>query len=77
MGRGSNAKLARNSTMVRTDKPTDRLSGRPTKRLVRDKKNFTLQGKPWHICASNALTGEGLTEGIEWLTDQLKDIIAQ
>ena len=41
------------------------------------KKNFTLQGKPWHICASNALTGEGLTEGIEWLTDQLKDIIAQ
>ena len=35
------------------------------------------QGKPWHICASNALTGEGLTEGIEWLTDQLKDIIAQ
>ena len=35
------------------------------------------QGKPWNICASNALTGEGLTEGIEWLTDQLKDIIAQ
>ncbi|XP_041463353.1 ADP-ribosylation factor-like protein 6 [Lytechinus variegatus] len=28
---------------------------------------------PWHICASNALTGEGLHEGIEWLTDQLKN----
>jgi len=37
----------------------------------------TIKGKPWNICASNALTGEGLTEGIEWLTDQLKDIIAQ
>ena len=28
--------------------------------------------KPWHICASNALHGEGLHEGIEWLTDQLQ-----
>ncbi len=24
--------------------------------------------KPWHICASNAVTGEGLPEGVEWLT---------
>ena len=29
--------------------------------------------KPWHICASNAVTGEGLNEGIEWLTGQIKD----
>ncbi|XP_076819329.1 ADP-ribosylation factor-like protein 6 [Clavelina lepadiformis] len=28
-------------------------------------------GRPWHICESNALTGEGLQEGIQWLTDQL------
>ncbi|QQP42312.1 ADP-ribosylation factor-like protein 6, partial [Caligus rogercresseyi] len=28
--------------------------------------------KPWHICASNAITGEGLNEGVEWLTDKLK-----
>ena len=26
--------------------------------------------KPWHICASNAVTGEGLQEGVEWLTGQ-------
>ncbi|XP_033636008.1 ADP-ribosylation factor-like protein 6 [Asterias rubens] len=31
-----------------------------------------IKDKPWHICASNALTGEGLHEGIEWLTDKLK-----
>ncbi|XP_028413730.1 ADP-ribosylation factor-like protein 6 [Dendronephthya gigantea] len=31
-----------------------------------------IKDKPWHICASNALTGEGLNEGVEWLTDQLK-----
>ncbi|NP_001171750.1 ADP-ribosylation factor-like protein 6 [Saccoglossus kowalevskii] len=31
-----------------------------------------LQNKPWHICASNALTGEGLHEGVEWLTDQIR-----
>lgn len=30
-----------------------------------------LKDKPWHICASNALTGEGLHEGVEWLTEQL------
>ena len=29
--------------------------------------------KPWHICASNAATGEGLQEGIEWLTGQIKE----
>lgn len=31
-----------------------------------------IKDKPWHICASNGLTGEGLHEGVEWLTDQLK-----
>lgn len=31
-----------------------------------------LKDKPWHICASNALTGEGLHEGVEWLTEQLQ-----
>ena len=32
-----------------------------------------LLDKPWHICASNANTGEGLQEGIEWLTGQIKE----
>lgn len=34
-----------------------------------------LKNKPWHICASNALTGEGLGEGVEWLSDQLRNAI--
>jgi len=35
-----------------------------------------IRDKPWHICASNGITGEGLHEGVEWLTEQLKSIIA-
>ncbi|XP_031549996.1 ADP-ribosylation factor-like protein 6 [Actinia tenebrosa] len=31
-----------------------------------------IKDKPWHICASNALTGEGLNEGVEWITDQIR-----
>ncbi|CAN8018522.1 hypothetical protein HPB47_021269 [Ixodes persulcatus] len=31
-----------------------------------------LKTKPWHICASNAVTGEGLQEGLEWLSDQIQ-----
>ena len=34
-----------------------------------------VQDKPWHICASNALSGEGLSEGVDWLTDQLKTVL--
>ncbi|KAJ8401752.1 hypothetical protein AAFF_G00377230 [Aldrovandia affinis] len=29
-----------------------------------------IKRKPWHICASNALTGEGLKEGVDWLQGQ-------
>lgn len=32
-----------------------------------------LENKQFHICASNAITGEGLADGVEWLTQQLKD----
>ena len=32
-----------------------------------------IMDKPWHICASNAVTGEGLLEGVEWLTSQIKE----
>lgn len=32
-----------------------------------------IMDKPWHICASNAVTGEGLSEGVEWLTSQIKE----
>lgn len=34
-----------------------------------------IMDKPWHISASNALTGEGLQEGVEWLTQQIKEMI--
>ena len=37
----------------------------------------TLRDKPWHICASNALTGDGLEEGVSWLADQLKDVLTR
>jgi ADP-ribosylation factor-like protein 6 len=36
----------------------------------------TIHDKPWHICASNALTGEGLDEGITWLSEQLKVVLS-
>ncbi|KAM9447669.1 ADP-ribosylation factor-like protein 6 isoform 2-T2 [Salvelinus alpinus] len=26
-----------------------------------------IKDKPWHICASNAVKGEGLLEGVDWL----------
>ncbi|XP_066152078.1 ADP-ribosylation factor-like protein 6 isoform X1 [Euwallacea fornicatus] len=35
-----------------------------------------IMDKPWHISASNALTGEGLQEGVEWLTQQIREILS-
>ena len=26
----------------------------------------------WHICATNALSGEGVEEGILWVTEEVK-----
>ncbi|XP_061580501.1 ADP-ribosylation factor-like protein 6 isoform X2 [Cololabis saira] len=31
-----------------------------------------IKDKPWHICASNAIKGEGLQEGLDWLQDHIK-----
>ncbi|XP_019738038.1 ADP-ribosylation factor-like protein 6 isoform X3 [Hippocampus comes] len=31
----------------------------------------TIKDKPWHICASNAIEGEGLKEGVDWLQEQI------
>lgn len=36
-----------------------------------------IKDKPWHICASNALTGEGLQEGADWLTGQIRESVSQ
>uniref|UniRef100_H2Y3Y0 ADP-ribosylation factor-like protein 6 n=1 Tax=Ciona savignyi TaxID=51511 RepID=H2Y3Y0_CIOSA len=33
-----------------------------------------VRGGTWHICPSNGLTGEGLKEGLDWLSDQLIDL---
>ncbi|XP_069554555.1 ADP-ribosylation factor-like protein 6 [Brachyistius frenatus] len=30
-----------------------------------------IKDKPWHICASNAIKGEGLQEGLDWLQDHI------
>ncbi|XP_061380676.1 ADP-ribosylation factor-like protein 6 [Danaus plexippus] len=29
--------------------------------------------KPWHVCASSALSGEGLDDGVSWLARQLRE----
>ncbi|XP_057653807.1 ADP-ribosylation factor-like protein 6 isoform X1 [Diorhabda carinulata] len=34
-----------------------------------------IMNKPWHISSSNALTGEGLQDGVEWLTQQIREMI--
>ena len=34
-----------------------------------------IQDKPWYICATNALTGEGIEEGTAWLEDELKQVM--
>lgn len=34
-----------------------------------------IDNKPWHISACSAITGEGLDDGITWLTDQIRDHI--
>lgn len=31
-----------------------------------------IQDKPWHITASNAVTGDGIEEAMTWLADALK-----
>jgi len=30
-----------------------------------------ISSKPWHITSSNALSGDGVEDGIAWLGDQL------
>ncbi|XP_047436730.1 ADP-ribosylation factor-like protein 6 [Mugil cephalus] len=30
-----------------------------------------IKDKPWHICATDALKGDGLQEGVDWLQDQI------
>ncbi|XP_056144917.1 ADP-ribosylation factor-like protein 6 [Lampris incognitus] len=30
-----------------------------------------IRDKPWHICASDAIRGEGLQEGVDWLQEQI------
>ncbi len=32
----------------------------------------SVQDKPWHICASNAITREGIDEGFTWLSNQIE-----
>lgn len=33
----------------------------------------SLANRKWHIQATNAISGDGIQEGFEWLRDQLKD----
>ena len=36
-----------------------------------------IHDKPWNICASNAITGDGLLDGINWLSDQMVTYMSQ
>lgn len=31
-----------------------------------------IKEKPWHICSSSAVSGEGLGEGVQWLIQQMR-----
>lgn len=35
-----------------------------------------IKEKPWHISSSNALTGEGLQDGVQWLVQQIRDSVS-
>ncbi|XP_053689976.1 ADP-ribosylation factor-like protein 6 [Sabethes cyaneus] len=35
-----------------------------------------IKDKPWHISSSNALTGEGLQDGVQWLVHQIRECVA-
>ena len=40
---------------------------------IRDELNLDkIQNRPWRIFPSNALNGDGISEGIEWLIQELK-----
>ncbi|XP_055695782.1 ADP-ribosylation factor-like protein 6 [Lutzomyia longipalpis] len=32
-----------------------------------------IKDKPWHISSSNALTGEGLQDGVQWLVSEIRN----
>uniref|UniRef100_A0A667WVW8 ADP-ribosylation factor-like 6 n=1 Tax=Myripristis murdjan TaxID=586833 RepID=A0A667WVW8_9TELE len=34
-----------------------------------------IKDKPWHICASDALKGEGLQEGVDWLQGMIRQLM--
>ena len=33
---------------------------------------FNIRDRPWHMRSSNAVTGEGVSEGIEWLAEEIR-----
>ena len=43
----------------------------PLPRCVQQLELDKITDKPWHIAASNALTGEGIDAGIVWLGEQM------
>jgi len=37
----------------------------------------SLKENPWHIAASNALSGEGVDDGLKWLSGVIKNLRSQ
>jgi len=34
---------------------------------------FNIRDRPWHLTASNAITGSGVLSGIEWLSEEIRN----
>jgi ADP-ribosylation factor-like protein 6 len=34
---------------------------------------FNIRDRPWHMTASNAITGSGVAPGIEWLSEEIRN----
>jgi len=32
----------------------------------------SIKDRPWHICRTSAIKGEGLSEGLDWLVDTIQ-----
>lgn len=33
---------------------------------------FNVRDRPWHVTCSNALSGEGVPQGIDWLCEEIR-----
>jgi len=56
--------------LVFANKQDDPRAMKPVE-VARELGLHTIKDRRWHICATSAIKGEGLTEGLDWLSDVL------